>query len=122
MKIFNKDGKVNFVDENNVVVGLETECVGNGEPGWYISDKTHGYFKDGDEPDENEEGHDISNYQFDVEFCVKTVDDYGGAVTFRIVNGDSELFITIWHYHEEGHYLIGFDMEHNGKSIHEELI
>lgn len=37
MKIFDKDGKVNFVDENNVIVGYDTNQHCSEHAGWFIA-------------------------------------------------------------------------------------
>ena len=119
MKIFDKDGKYNFVDENNVFVGYDNgqSCCENA--GWFISTSVGGKEID-------EQKIDFENYTFDVDFFVEVDDaifdnrfyfDAGGCVAFRIVDNENELFLHLYNCHN-GYYGHGFKMNNGEKEIH----
>lgn len=115
MKLFDRDGKINFVDENNVFLGYDMgqDCCERAD--WFIADA----------PKESEPGTDrdgvpdLEGFVFDTAFF-KHVDggtfDGGGMAIFRIVNGSTERFIHIFNSHN-GYYGHGFDFAIGGKSI-----
>ena len=111
MKKFEKDGKINFVDENNVFVGFdfESSCCENAD--WFISDK---------------EKNDISSkypkfyitsYIFDTKYFEKVecsdVSE-GGMVRFKLICKDKpDLFLHLFNCHN-GYYSHGFEAKING--------
>ena len=111
MKIFDQTeefpGKVNFVDENNVCLGydLQQGCCENAD--WFISDKEVETY------DVDELKFDVEDYVFDPVYF-KEVNcsglDEGGMVRFRLVNGDSELFIHLYNC-QNGYYGHGFEFK-----------
>ena len=108
--------KVNFVDDNNILVGFDNEdnCCARG--GWFISDKPdkwlHETFK--------EEVLDMPGWNFDPDYFKEIEvpkDAYeGGAAQFRLVNGKKEKFLTLYNFHN-GYYGRGFNMTIGGKEM-----
>ena len=111
MKIFDQTeafpGKVNFVDKNNVCLGYDMDQCCCETADWFISD-------------EEKRTYDVDIIEFDVEDFVfdptyfEQVDcselNEGGMVRFRLVNGDSELFIHLYNCHN-GYYRHGFEFK-----------
>lgn len=115
MKIFERDGKINFVDENNVVLGFDygqsccehygyriTEDIPNMET--YADDIESVNFKEED-------------YRFDPEFIrIENAED-GNVATFKLRNKDKRkkkpLYLTIFNYHN-GWYSHGFTFTVDG--------
>lgn len=119
MKIFdNEEGtwldRVNFVDKNNVFVGFSTEQNCCEYADWVILDKdnlTDVYvYQDVDKfvPE------DIEDYIFDTSYFkhVEYALDEGGIATFRLVNGEKELFLHLFNY-QNGYYGHGFEAKIN---------
>jgi hypothetical protein len=116
MKIFDRvEGwgcKVNFVDENNVVLGYDVSqhCCEHAD--WFISD----YMITNDYSDlSGDSTIDVSNYRFDIDFF-KRVDnperEAESVVIFRITDGETEKFIHLYNIHN-GYYSHGFTFEKN---------
>ena len=114
MQVFERDGKVNFVDENNVFLGydLNQNCCEHAD--WLVADAP----QDGQPETEREGIPDLKGFAFDTAFF-KQVDggdfDGGGMAIFRIVNGDAEKFVHIFNSHN-GCYGHGFDFTIGGKT------
>lgn len=133
MKIFNKcresgwGNKVNFVDNNNVVLGYDMDQCCCEHADWFLSRKV----ETGSLPDENgldKFSHSNENdivtlegWEFDRSFFqeVNSLDgdneeswytsfDAGSMVVFRIVKGDEEGFVHLYNIHN-GYYGHGFD-------------
>jgi hypothetical protein len=117
--------KVNFVDENNVLVGYDfgSNCCENF--GWYIHNKVgkvneeDPVFSDG--LDGNALNEFLKEWTFDATFFEefsndKSYDEENFAV-FRLVNGDKELFLHLYNHHN-GYYSHGFDFSKDGQVIH----
>lgn len=110
MKIFNdkKDWstKVNFVDENNVFVGYDTDQSCCEHADWFISDKPENEIQERDDTPEKMEG-----WQFDREYFQEVESssdlDEGGMVRFRLSNGKEEKFLHLFNCHN-GYYGHGF--------------
>ena len=105
MKVFMRDSKINFVDENNVFLGydMEQDCCEKAD--WFISDKQERVpmERDCDDPD-------LDGYNFDINFFIEVTAselDAGSMVIFRITNGANEKFIHIYNSHN-GYYSHGF--------------
>ena len=117
MKILNGQqpwpSKVNFVDENEVYLGFDTDddCCAHG--GWFMLDDAEAWpSKDtGDWPKEPEPYPDLPGWTFDTGYFKERgiPGEYaeGGAVQFRIVNGGDQKFITLFNCHN-GYYGKGF--------------
>lgn len=118
MKIFNKESglssKVNFVDNNNVLVGWDDGqcCCENA-----------GYFFSKEIPSKVMESIDVDleAYSFDTTFQndVDLEEDFdgGGMETFKLVNtsGDA-VYLSIYNHHN-GYYSHGFTVSVGGKTI-----
>jgi hypothetical protein len=123
----NWDEKVNFIDENNVVLGydLSESCCEHAD--WFLSTKPETKIVDHHEATSEE----LLDYRFCTEWYKHVTDhdndhdeyeyefDEGGMFIFKIINskGD-ELFIHIFNCHN-GYYGHGFQFQHHGKTIQE---
>ena len=102
--------KVNFVDENEVHLGFDTQddCCANG--GWFLSDKKDEWL----EETFKEESMDLPGWTFDPSYFAnpefKREYDDGGTAQFRIVKGAEEKFITLYNHHN-GYYSKGFEFK-----------
>jgi len=119
MRIFTEDsfdGRVNFVDENNVVLGFETGQQCCEDWGWFIADKPitdHSFYRAGNYDGPN----NLPGFVFDTKSIPETVeDDELNYVIFRIANGKEEKFIHLYNIHN-GYYAHGFEFSSDGKSI-----
>lgn len=116
MKIFDRDGKINFVDEHNVFLGYDNHqcCCENAD--WFIANTPQ------TEIQERKEGLslDLSGWRFDIKFFQQIEDsnhfESGGMVIFRIVNGDAEKFIHIFNSHN-GYYGHGFEFKQGNEVL-----
>lgn len=85
MKIFEKEDRVNFIDENNVLVGFDIYQCCCEDFGWFIDQEKSKTIKE-------HTNIDVSNYVFDTNFFekIENCDEYegGGIVIFKLVNGD----------------------------------
>ncbi len=108
MKIFERDGKINFVDDNNVFVGFDysQDCCEN-----------FGYLLTKVEPtsiaSESLDEEDWPGYQFVTTFFndapLDGLED-GGAAMFKLAKtGEPDLFLTLYNSHN-GYYGHGFTM------------
>lgn len=135
MKIFissgSWEGKVNFVDKNNVLVGYDTEQNCCESAGWYLSpvaekDNDKAIVSGDDEgwtPD-NDGLEFFSDWVFDTKFGYKDNEEecddgnYEREAVFRMIKGDSEQFLHLYNVHN-GYYSHGFVVEKDDKMIHE---
>jgi len=117
--------KVNFVDDNNALVGYDFAGNCCEDFGWYIHDKvgqTNGedpIFRD--DMDENAINQSLKEWTFDTAFFdrlsyEKAYNDENIAV-FRLVNGDNELFLHLYNSHN-GYYSHGFEFSQDDKVLH----
>lgn len=117
--------KVNFVDDNNVLVGYDFFGCCCENFGWYISNKPttdlHDCLFNNDVCDKaiNES---LKDWTFDIEFF-NELDannqvncDNDQRAVFRLVNGDNELFLHLYNIHN-GYYSHGFDFSKDGQII-----
>jgi len=108
--------KVNFADDNNVVVGynMEQSCCENAD--WFIADKVAEFM-----PEDLVHERELEGFVFDTEFFKKISSinqdgsdynalDEGGMVVFRLTNGDKEKFLHLFNCHN-GYYGHGFTMK-----------
>ena len=110
-------GKVNFVDDNNVLLGFENtdDCCARG--GWFLADKKDEWKEDGFK----EEAMDLPGWVFDPAYFVEAHhcnNDEGGSVQFRLVNGENEKFLTLYNHHN-GYYSRGFEFHKDGNATRE---
>lgn len=115
MKVFDFNGKINFVDENNVFLGysLEQSCCENA--GWFISDKIESTIIEENTEIEQDDPK-LDGYVFDTTFFkeAEATEDFddGGMVIFRIYKVTypkpfPEKFIHLYNVHN-GYYGHGF--------------
>ena len=115
MKIFdiagNWSNKVNFVDENNVLVGydMSSHCCEHAD--WFISETEDDNVIDGNGITE-----ELDIYNFDATYFseVKTEDcDCGRMVRFKLVAKDKyDLFLHLYNV-QNGYYSHGFEFKIN---------
>lgn len=107
MKAFVKDGKYNFVDSNNVLVGFDAEHYCCESFGWVVTEK----IPDKDELGEIEEKEKYEDFVFDTSFIDKkpSGSDCGEQVSFRLTDGGNTAYLTLWNHHN-GYYSHGFEM------------
>jgi hypothetical protein len=118
--------KVNFVDENNRLVGYDFYQSCCEDYGWYISLESDfaqkntivvGYPYDVDSINEKLDG-----WVFDPVFIKEySIGDHGynesNAATFRLVKDDKEMFLHLYNEHN-GYYSHGFEFLEEGNIIH----
>ena len=115
MKIFERDEKANFVDDNNVLVGFDN---------WQLCCESFGYFLSRKVPTKIDEGAEDINtdgFNFDTSFFREVPPaeeclDAGGMAVFRLTKGAEEIFLTLHNTHN-GYYSHGFSMDVGGKRI-----
>ena len=124
MKMFvsDKDGKVNFVDENNVFLGYEisTSCCEN--PGFFITSTPQAEVPDPLPKDPQE----LTEYRFDTHYFCKVsggIFHDGGMVIFKAVSivDDKPIYIHLFNI-QNGYYSHGFQFSENGKDIQQDSI
>lgn len=131
MKYFQSDQetiwstKVNFVDDNNVLIGYDFCGQCSEEFGWYISDRVTDS-KEGcvfsDNIDVNAINESLKDWSFDTGFFQElngnNANDFNDdkRVAFRLVNEDNELFLHLYNIHN-GYYGHGFDFAKDGEVI-----
>jgi hypothetical protein len=107
MKAFDYDGRINYVDENNLLVGFDMQrdcCEEFGHGVFYTLPK---------DPikEKPEVGIDLTPYRF-VNEAPKVIDfsgDEGGARAFKIVAEElPDAYVVIWNCHN-GYYSHGFE-------------
>lgn len=106
IKIFNKEAewttKLNFVDENNVLVGYDYEQNCCEDFGWYISELE----VDGRSINQSNE-QDLVDYVFDSTFC-NYIENLTEEVVFKLIAKDKpDLYLHLYNYHN-GYYAHGF--------------
>lgn len=136
MKKFKRDGKINFVDENNVFVGYDTSQCCCERADWFISEKEERQlynekyqeyvFKD-------YPADELDKYIFDINYYI--IDsrlewlDEGSLVRFKLVAnpnhpesaGCPELYLHLYNCHN-GYYGHGFTMTINDEIKHEGVL
>lgn len=115
MKIFDKDSKTNFVDDNNCFVGYSSaECQSCCEEfGWQFATSLKPY----NQLDVEEAKLEVflEGYNFDkgfvspdeIDLFANGSRDEGGEVAFRLTKGEEEIFLVLYNHHN-GYYSHGF--------------
>ncbi len=120
MKLFDKDGAWNWVDENNVVLGFRntSDCCENfGYHYEIVEPKDMSVFENisGNDPD-------LTTYRFDPSYFSTFPDnDGGGNAVFRIVSDFGPSFYLLIYNHHNGYYCHGFKFTGGGKNIEDSL-
>lgn len=120
MRVFNKDNKINFVDEHNVLVGFDMGQSCCESFGWSLkrSDGT----VIGDEGTAQLDGVNLAMalFSFDTGYCdLQDADSEAAHVQFRLIDPAGEHVYLILFNHHNGYYGHGFSMDIGGKSIWE---
>jgi len=117
MRVFEKNGKFNFVDENDVLVGYDSEQDCCEHAGWFVADKVIGHEPDTPEPS----GEQLLPYRFDYSLGYQEVEveddwlDQGGCVAFRLVaEGKPDLYLHLFNC-QNGFYSHGFEVSIKGE-------
>lgn len=111
MKIFESEWKINFVDDNNVLVGFDNcqNCCENF--GYTLTRKVPN-----DGCIESEHRLDPEGFQFDTGFIFSQEKtemwEEGGMVTFKMTKGDEVMYLNLYNHHN-GFYSHGFEMKIN---------
>ena len=124
MKIFDRTeqclNKVNFVDENNVLVGYDLTQHCCERAGWFISNSDG--CKDCQEETDKNLLKNIEDYRFDSHSFICVDSDYlysGMMVRFKLVSDThKDLFLYLFNCHN-GYYSHGFEVFVDGISINE---
>lgn len=117
MMVFERGGKINFVDENNVVVGYDTEQSCCEKAGYYITPNII-YSTDMKAYIPN-----LANYRFDTTFFQeKKMDEpmiEENYAVFKLYSIDKkpDLYLILYNAHN-GYYSHGFECKVNGTIIH----
>ena len=108
--------KVNFADDNIVMVGYDMGRLCCEDADWFIADMVAEVM-----PENPSQERDLEGYVFDTDFFkeisdIKSKDsglnalDDGGMVVFRLVNGEKEKFLHLYNC-QYGCYGHGFEMK-----------
>lgn len=114
------EGRINFVDENNVFVGFDSSQGYCEEFGFFLTKEKPA----GKRPADALEGLDFPGFNFDTSFTpvqglLPSNDTDGGSLTFRLVNAEGEeLFLTIYNHHN-GYYAHGYEMKNGEATVAE---
>jgi len=122
MKIFEKNNKVNFIDENNLLLGynLEQDCCE--DAGWFVADCLVSKTKfEGDSLSALAD--DWSGWLFDPDFFKEVEDEDcdNYVVAFRISKDGEEKFIHLYNVHN-GYYSHNFHFSENAITIKDSYI
>jgi hypothetical protein len=125
LKIFDRDGKTNFVDDQNVLVGYDNQqnCCEHAD--WFICDGAI----PPERPSKLNTESDVAGldgFLFDTAYFndkVAASDSYavdeGGVVAFRLINAEGrEKFLVLFNSHN-GYYSHGFEMNVGGTVTHQ---
>ena len=117
MKMFYANGKVNFVDENNVFVGYDTGQYCCESADWFYALQPQA----SSIPSDMNEGTDISKYYFDGSYVNSDIVDHslneGEIVAFRMVGkGLPDIFLHLFNCRGE-YYSHGFEFKLGDETI-----
>lgn len=113
MRIIMDRRAVNFVDENNVLLGYSLEQSCCEDAGWFIADREDEWLRDTYE----QKSMLLPGWVFDTHYTESVpvpraggMDTASGAVRFRIVKDGVQKFIVLYNVHN-GYYTHGFKFE-----------
>lgn len=134
MEIFDRDGKTNFVDENNVVLGYDNEQDCCEFADWYIADFEPSTVVSNLTETCLARSPSLEGYVFDTKFFKKLDDCYeegdnvsygsldsGDAVCFRITKGKKEKFLILFNSHN-GYYGHGFEFKEGNEVLQDGVL
>lgn len=120
MKVFDRDGRINFVDDNNVFVGFNNrqDCCERFDASIREHPQLNAKIVDGIKT--KDECEEYPGFNFDTTFYTCPHDEHGklengNAVAFRLTNGQAEVFLVLKNSHN-GYYSHGFEMK-NGDRV-----
>jgi hypothetical protein len=109
---------INFVDENNVLVGFDMSQDCCESFGWYIRTEPTPYVRDLSNTENSPPN--IEAYNFDPEYCEEIESsslDAGGEVVFRLTADNlPDLFLHLYNSHN-GYYSHGFTVSIGGEVV-----
>jgi hypothetical protein len=114
MKAYNRDGKINFVDENNVFLGYDMNERCCEHPGWFIADTQQTEIP---KKLDLKTMPELTDYWFDTHFVhmdsvENGVGDFTAMVVFRLKkhNGSEDAkYLHIFNF-QNGYYSHGFEV------------
>jgi hypothetical protein len=118
MKMFDKKGKMNFVDNNNCFVGFDYQSSCCEDFGYFFTLTEDGPVgEEGSVPESaiDESTIDLTNYNFDIQYAKQK----GEMGIFRLVDDSvisKEIYLNLYNFHN-GYYSHGFEMYENDKII-----
>jgi hypothetical protein len=131
MKVFHRvepwTGKVNFIDEDDAVIGYDLEQCCCEDADWFIHREPDVATIPEEAFNSASNGLDelLRDYRIDKDWFQQIADDYGGGIAiFRLfdVKGEkSDLFLHLTNSHN-GYYSHGFSLEVGGTTIREDSI
>lgn len=121
MKIFEKNSggwrnKVNFVDDNNVVIGYDITQYCCEDADWFFSNKIEGGCDTNDRVNLTEE--ELVDFNFDASFQEEVAMeglDEGGCVVFKIVNSKGGSYFLHIYNAQNGYYTHGLHLSRIGE-------
>jgi len=112
MKIFEENGKINFVDKNNVFVGFDYCCYCCEDFGYHIDNKEI-IKEDITRVEEKYDDSILNDYIFDTNYY----EDTGEVAIFKLTsNNKQDLYLHLYNYHN-GYYSHGFKFKDNCTTI-----
>jgi hypothetical protein len=119
MEYFDRDNKYNFVDENNIVVGYDSNQDCCEWASWFISSER--FPNNVDEKLEKAVPKEMGNWIFDPKGFRRGKNNYeafedGGYVSFRLLDKETKrmtAYLILFNIHN-GYYAHGFTMEVGG--------
>ena len=121
MREFEKDSKINFVDENDVLVGFSNKHSCCERFGWFYSKSAPRHF---DDRGQTITDPSLESYAFDRDYFREVAksdeSDCGGMVVFRLRDscGSRSIYLCLYNSHN-GYYSHGFTQEVGGVKIRE---
>lgn len=114
MREFLKNGKANFVDEKDVLVGFDNSQDCCEQFGWFYSETVPEAVQDGKPPA------NLEAYIFDPTFFQEVTNSQleCSIAVFKLVSGDKTVFLCLHNSHN-GYYSHGFKLEVGGTVIRE---
>lgn len=115
-------GKVNFVDDNNVLVGFDMGQSCCEHFGWYIIDEMSGDTEKWEDinPSNDVLNEELKDWYFDVDFF----DQLGETVVFKLksdIKGSEDKYLHLFNHHN-GYYSHGFSMSKDDKVIRKDCL
>ena len=128
IKIFEKDGKINFVDDENTLVGFDYHQSCCEDFGWFMTKEEPTTInidtKDKIDHENLDLSEYLSEYLFDKGyFKMDSVTGYDqhNYVLFRLKKNEEVIYLMLYNCHN-GYYGHGFNMDIGGKTIYSNVL